>query len=59
MQELGCTRELLEAAKVGLQERDFLVLAHERSEGALATHALELTRKLDNSCGNTSRLAGR
>ncbi|KAK9807071.1 hypothetical protein WJX73_000118 [Symbiochloris irregularis] len=57
--ELGSTRELLEAARVGLQERDFLVLAHERSEDALATHALDLTGKLEASCGDAVRLAGR
>ena len=59
MQELGSVEEALEQARVALQERDFLIVAHERSEDALASHALELTSRLDVACGDVTSLAER
>lgn len=59
VQELGASQEALAAARLGLQERDFLVLAHERSEDALASHALDLTARLDAACGDVRALADR
>lgn len=59
MQELAAARQALDRARLGLQERDFLVVAHERSEAALAGHARELTAKLQGACADVSALSHR
>ena len=59
VQELTAIIGELDRARVGLQERDFLIVAHERSEDALAGHALDLTAKLDVACADVKTLSNR
>ena len=49
----------LERARVGLEERNFLIVAHERSESSLAAHALDLTGRLDAALADHASLTRR
>ena len=46
VQELQSTLLALRKARVGIEERDFLIATHERSENALASHASNLCGEL-------------
>lgn len=46
-------------ARLGIQERDFLVATHERCEGALASHATSLTTELDGAAQEVTSLFDR
>lgn len=59
MQELQTAEEALERARTGLQERDFLIIAHERAEDALASHALDLSTRLEAACADVKTLSHR
>ncbi|KAK9827565.1 hypothetical protein WJX74_010806 [Apatococcus lobatus] len=48
-EELAETYSALQRARQGLEERDFLIATHERSEDALAEHAAGLARSLQTS----------
>ncbi|KAK9804380.1 hypothetical protein WJX72_010110 [[Myrmecia] bisecta] len=45
-EELKSTYSALRKARLGMEERDFLIATHERSENALASHAVNLSSEL-------------
>jgi len=55
-QELASTFDALAAARTALEERDFLIAAHGRSEAALAGHAAELAAGLAAAADDTRLL---
>lgn len=46
-------------ARLGIQERDFLIATHERCESALASHANSLTTELDGAAQEVTMLFDR
>lgn len=56
LQELRSTYEALQQSRVALEERDFLIATHERSEAALAGHATGLTSGLQSAAANIEAL---
>lgn len=46
MQDLSEATQAYEQAKLGIQERDFLIVAHTRSEAAILAQSAEVTSKL-------------
>ena len=58
-QELASTFDALAAARRALEERDFLIAAHGRSEAALAAHAAELSAGLAAAAADTQLLFDR
>ncbi len=59
LQELRSTFEALQQSRVALEERDFLIATHERSEAALADHANGLTSGLQSAAANIEALFNR
>ena len=59
LQELQRSLTALNMARLGIQERDFLVATHERCEGALASHATSLTTELDGAAQEVTSLFDR
>ena len=59
LQERSRLEGALERARVGLEERNFLIVAHERSESSLAAHALDLTCRLNVALADHASLARR
>ncbi|BDA48169.1 Kinesin-like protein KIN-5C [Coccomyxa sp. Obi] len=58
-EELRSTFEALQQSRVALEERDFLIATHERSEAALAGHAAGLTSGLRSAATNIEALFNR
>ena len=52
-------QQALERARTGLEERNFLIVAHERSEATLAAHALDLTGRLETALADHALLTAR
>lgn len=59
LQELQRSLTALNMARLGIQERDFLIATHERCEGALASHATSLTAELDGAAHEVTMLFDR
>ena len=59
LQERSRLEGALERARVGLEERNFLIVAHERSESSLAAHALDLTCRLNAALADHASLTRR
>ena len=59
MQELQQSLTALNMARLGIQERDFLIATHERCESALASHATSLTTELDGAAQEVTLLFDR
>ena len=59
MQELRRSLAALNTARQGIQERDFLIATHERSEHALAGHATSLCSELDGAAQEVTALFDR
>jgi hypothetical protein len=55
-QELRATAAQLAAARVDIEEREALILAHATAEASLAGHALGLTAGLDGAAANIGAL---
>lgn len=49
LQELAEATHAYEQAKLGIQERDFLILAHNRSEAAILAQSAALTNELSTA----------
>ena len=58
-QELRRSLSALNTARQGIQERDFLIATHERSEHALAGHASSLCSELDGAAQEVTSLFDR
>ena len=58
-QELRRSLAALNVARQGIQERDFLIATHERSEHALAGHANSLCSDLDSAAQEVNHLFDR
>jgi hypothetical protein len=56
LQELQSAFAALQQSRVALEERDFLIATHERSEAALAGHAATLTSGLQSAAANVEAL---
>ena len=56
IEELDETCEALELAKTGIEERDYLITAHEQAEDRIVSHAIDLTENLTTAADETSRL---
>ena len=59
LQELRRSLAALNTARQGIQERDFLIATHERSEHALAGHANSLCSELDGAAQDMAALFDR
>ena len=59
VQELHTTQLALRRARVAIQERDFLLATHERSESALASHSVNLCGELERTAAELGDLHGR
>ena len=59
LQELRRSLAALTTARQGIQERDFLIATHERSEHALAGHANVLCNELDSAAHEVTALFDR
>jgi hypothetical protein len=59
LQELANTYTALRGARLGIEERDFLIATLERSEAALASHATSLTSTIEGAAGDINLLVGR
>ena len=59
MQELRRSLAALNTARQGIQERDFLIATHERSEHALANHANSLCSDMDGAAQEMTALFDR
>ena len=59
VQELHATQLALRRARVAIQERDFLLATHERSESALASHSVNLCGELERTAAELGDLHGR
>ena len=51
--------QALQRARTGVEERNFLIVAHERSEATLAAHALDLTGRLEAALTSHTTLDAR
>ena len=51
--------QALQRARTSVEERNFLIVAHERSEATLAAHALDLTSRLDTTLASHAVLDAR
>ena len=49
MQELAAATQAYELAKLGIQERDFLIVAHKRSEAAILEQSAAVTNELHDA----------
>ena len=56
IQELDETCAALEMAKTGIEERDYLIAAHEEAEDRIVSHAIEITESLTTAADDTYRL---
>ncbi|UPR00521.1 kinesin [Chloropicon primus] len=54
--ELDETCEALEVAKTGIEERDYLIAAHEQAEDRIVSHAIEITDNLTCVTDDTYKL---
>ena len=54
--ELDETCEALELAKTGIEERDYLIVAHEQAEDRIVSHAIEITDNLTTVAEETYKL---
>lgn len=59
LQELRHSLAALNTARQGIQERDFLIATHERSEHALANHANSLCSDMDGAAQEVNALFNR
>lgn len=59
LQELRRSLAALNTARQGIQERDFLIATHERSEQALAQHANSLCSDMDGAAQEMTALFDR
>ncbi len=59
VQELHTTQLALRRARVAIQERDFLLATHERSESALASHSVNVCGELERTATELGDLHGR
>ena len=56
IEELDETCEALELAKTGIEERDYLIAAHEQAEDRIVSHAIEITETLTGAADDTYKL---